>query len=211
MPPASAGSAASTSSAVVSEITDSGSAGSRSQPATSVRNIDLVGAERARDRAGRLVGVDVVRAAVAVGADRRDHRDVVLRDVPDDAGVDALDPPDVADVLALGPLHRRDAEQQPVVAAQPDRRLAVAAEPQHDVLVDLADEHHLRDLDGVGVRHAQAADELDRQVEPLHVARDLRPAAVDDDRVHPDVLEEHDVAREVLAQRAGPPSPRRRT
>ena len=50
-------------------------------------------------------------------------------------------------------------------------------------------------------RHAQAADELDRQVEPLHVARDLRPAAVDDDRVHADVLEQHDVAREVLAQR----------
>jgi hypothetical protein len=82
-----------------------------------------------------------------------------------------------------GPGRGGDAEQQPVVAAQPDRRLAVAAEPQHDVLVDLADQHHLRDLDGVGVGDAEAADELDRHVEPLHVGGDVRPAAVDDDRV----------------------------
>jgi hypothetical protein len=41
IPPATAGIAASTSSAVVSEITESGSAGSRSQPATSVRKITL--------------------------------------------------------------------------------------------------------------------------------------------------------------------------
>ena len=37
--------------------------------------------------------------------------------------------------------------------------------------------------------------------EALHVAGDLRAAAVDDDRVQPDVLEQHDVARELLAQR----------
>ena len=37
------------------------------------------------------------------------------------------------------------------------------------------------------------------------------PAAVHDDRVHADVLEQHDVARELLAQLAGRPSPRRRT
>ena len=70
-----------------------------------------------------------------------------------------------------GAAWRATAEQQPVVAAQPDRRLPVAVDAQDDVLVDLADEHHLRDLDGVGVGDAQAADELDRQPEPLHVAR----------------------------------------
>src|SRR5204863_9149371 len=41
MPPATCGSAASTSSAAVSEITDDGSAVSRSQPATSVRKMTL--------------------------------------------------------------------------------------------------------------------------------------------------------------------------
>ena len=71
---------------------------------------------------------------------------------------------------------------------------------RHDVLVDLADEHHLGDLDRVGVAHAQAADELDRHVEPVHVGGDVRPAAVDDDRVQADVLQEHHVTREVLAQ-----------
>ena len=101
----------------------------------------------------------------------------------------------------LGAGWRLGAEQQPVVAAQPDRRLAVAVDQQHDVLVDLADEHHLRDLDGLRVGHAQAVDELHRQVEPLHVAGDLRAAAVDDHRVHADVLEQHDVARELLLQR----------
>jgi len=35
-------------------------------------------------------------------------------------------------VLALGAGRRRDAEQQPVVAAEPDRGLAVAAEQQDD-------------------------------------------------------------------------------
>ena len=111
-----------------------------------------------------------------------------------------LDPPDEPDVLAGRALHRVDPEQQPVVAAQPHRRLAVAVDAQHDVLVDLADEHHLGHLDGRLVAHPQPADELDRQVQPLHVGGDLRPAAVDHDRVHADVLEEHDVAREVLAQ-----------
>ena len=72
---------------------------------------------------------------------------------------------------------------------------------QHDVLVDLADQHHLRDLDGLRVGHAQPVDELDRQVEAPHVAGDVRAAAVHDHRVHPDVLEQHHVAGELLLER----------
>ena len=178
-----------------------GSPGS-SQPAGHVgQEHDLVGAQRPGHGAGGLVGVDVVRVALAVGADAGHDRDVVLRDVGQHVDVDALDPADEADVLAARRGLARGAEQQPVVAAQPDRGLAVAVEAQHDVLVDLAHQHHLRDLDGLGVRHPQAVDELHRQAEPLHVARDLRAAAVHDHRVHPDVLEQHDVARELLAQR----------
>ena len=37
--------------------------------------------------------------------------------------------------------------------------------------------------------------------EPLHVVGDVGAAAVDDDRVEADVLEQHDVGRERLAQR----------
>ena len=51
-----------------------------------------------------------------------------------------------------------------------------------------------------GVGDPQAGDELHRQTELLHVAGDLGPAAVHDDRVQPDVLQQHDVAGEVLAQ-----------
>ena len=91
-------------------------------------------------------------------------------------------------------------EQGAVVPAQPDRRLAVAVEAQHDVLVQLADQDHLRDLDRLRVGHPQAVDELHLEAEPLHVLGDLGPAAVDDHRVHADVLEQHDVGRERLAQ-----------
>ena len=97
------------------------------QPAGHVgQEHDLVGAERRGHRAGGLVGIDVVGVAVAVGADGGDHRDVVLGDMVEDVDVDALDPADEADVLAGRRRLARGAEQQPVVAAQADRRLAVA-------------------------------------------------------------------------------------
>ena len=137
---------------VASETTLPGSAGSRSQPAHVGQEHDLVRAQRPGDRAGRLVGVDVVRVALAVGADARDDRDVVLGDVVEHVDVDALDPAHEADVLAARRALAGGAEQQPVVAAQPDRGLAVAVDQQHDVLVDLADEHHLRDLDRLARR-----------------------------------------------------------
>ena len=47
--------------------------------------------------------------------------------------------------------------------------------------------------------------------EPLHVVGDLRAAAVDDHRVEADVLEQHDVGGEAVAQRLVASSPRRRT
>ena len=107
---------------------------------------------------------------------------------------------DEADVLASGSGAASDAKQRAVVAAEADRGLAVAVDAQDDLRVDLADQHHLGDLDRVRVGYAQAADELDRQAQPVHVGGDVRAAAVHDDRVQPDVLEQHDVARELLAQ-----------
>src|SRR3712207_7626703 len=55
--------------------------------------LPILGAERPRDGAGGLVGVDVVGVAVAVGGDGGDDRDVVAGDVADDVHVDALDAP----------------------------------------------------------------------------------------------------------------------
>ena len=65
IPPPTRG-AASTSATVAREIRDPGSSGSASQPSTSVRKISLWRAELGRDLARRLVGVDVVGAALAV-------------------------------------------------------------------------------------------------------------------------------------------------
>ena len=112
---------------------------------------------------------------------------------------DALDLADEAELVGLGV--RADLEQGAVLAREPDRGLAVAVEAHDDVGVDLAEQDHLRDLDGLGVGDAHALDEADLHPEPLHVLGDVRAAAVDDHRVQPDVLEQDDVGGEVLAQR----------
>jgi hypothetical protein len=115
--------------------------------------------------------------------------------------VHALDLAHVADVLAAGALDRRDAEQRAVIAAQPDAGWPWRLRRSTMSLLTLPDQHHLGDLDRGGVGHAQAAHELDRHLQALHVGGDVGPAAVHDDRVQADVLEQHHVAREVLAQR----------
>ena len=145
---------------------------------------ELEGLERLGHRGRGGVGVHVVGVALGVGADRRDHRDVVLGDVEQHVHVDALDLAHEADVgLAAGELLLHG-EEAAVVAAQPHRGLPVAVDAQHDVLVLLADEHHLRHLDRGLVGHPQALDEPDLHPEPLHVARDVGAAAVHHDRVH---------------------------
>ncbi len=101
---------------------------------------------------------------------------------------------------SLGVGDRRDLEQRAVLAGEPDRRLAVAVEPLHDVGVELAEQDHLRHLDRLRVGDAQALVEAHLHAEPVHVLADLGAAAVDDDRVQPDVLEQDDVGGEGLAQ-----------
>ena len=51
------------------------------------------------------------------------------------------------------------------------------------------------------VGDAQAVDERALDLEPLEHLADLRPAAMDDDRVDADLLQQHDVLREELAER----------
>ena len=82
--------------------------------------------------------------------------------------VDVLDLADEADLRGLG--DGPDLEHRPVLAREPDRGLALAVEALDDVGVDLAEQDHLRDLDGRGVGDAQALDEPDLEPEPLHVA-----------------------------------------
>ena len=73
--------------------------------------------------------------------------------------------------------------------------------------VDLADQHHAGDVDGLGVGDPQAVAELGRLAEPRHQLADLGAAAVDDDRPHADEAHQHDVLGEqregVVVGRAG--------
>ena len=61
-------------------------------------------------------------------------------------------------------------------------------------------QHHLDDVHRLLVGDAHAADELRLDAELLQQAADLRAAAVDDDRVDADELQQHDVLGEALLE-----------
>ena len=89
---------------------------------------------------------------------------------------------------------------EPSSPERPTAGWPCAVEPLHDVGVELAEQDHPRHLDRLRVGDPQALVEADLEPEPLHVLGDLGAAAVDDDRVEADVLEQDDVGGEVLAQ-----------
>ena len=77
---------------------------------------------------------------------------------------------DVADEAEVGV--RAVASDEPgVLAAQPDGERAVHVDRRDDVAVDLADEHHPGDVEGLGVGDPQAVAELRHHAEALHQRR----------------------------------------
>ena len=72
---------------------------------------------------------------------------------------------------------------------------------RHDVAVDLADQDHAGDVEGLGVGDAQAVAELRLHAEPAHQLADLRAAAVHDHRPDADRAQQHDVVRERVGER----------
>ena len=167
----------------------------------------LLGLEHLGNLAGDDVGIDVVGLALFAGADRRDHRDEAVRGQGlDDAGVDLLDLADLADVdLLLRLVLRRDlhapgADQAAVLSGESDCAPAGVVDQFDDFLVDLAGEHHLDDVHGLGVGHAHALHELALLADAREQLLDLRTATVHDHRIQPDQLQQHDVAREALLE-----------
>ena len=164
------------------------------------------GAERPGDGAGHGVGVDVVGLAAGAHADGRDHRDqarllergqdprIDLLRLADEAEVEDL--LDVGRLVARGPAQLGRLDQVAVLARDADGRAAGGVYGADDALVDGPGQHHLDDLDGLGVGHAQAVDELALDLEAIEHPADLRAAAVHHDRVDADLLEQHDVAGE---------------
>ena len=69
-----------------------------------------------------------------------------------------------------------------------------------DLAVHLADERHADDVDGLGVGHAQAVDELGLLAEPAHQVADLGSPAVHHHGVHAHEPHEHDVLGEELRE-----------
>ena len=65
-----------------------------------------------------------------------------------------------------------------------DGERAVDVDRRHDLRVDLADQHHAGDVEGLGVGDPQAVAELRHLAEAGHQVADLRAAAVHDDGPH---------------------------
>jgi hypothetical protein len=156
---------------------------------------ELLRREGLGDGAGHGVGVDVVGLALLVDADGGDDGDELLGDLAlQDGGVDAADVAHEAEPgVALA-----DGDEAGVLAREADGVGAVAVDGPHHLPVDLADQCHADDVDGLGVGDPQAVDEHGLLAEPGHQVGDLGPAAVDDDGVHADEPHEDDVLGEEL-------------
>ncbi len=66
------------------------------------------------------------------------------------------------------------ADQAGVLARHPDGERAVDVDRRDDVPVDLADQDHAGDVEGLGVGHPQSVDELGDLAQPGHQLADLR-------------------------------------
>ena len=161
---------------------------------------ELFGLQHLGELSGDEVGVDVVGLPVLAHADRRHHRDKApLLQRPDHLRVDRGDFADLADVdlpaavVLVRKQHLPRPDESAVLTGEADRLAARLIDERHDFLVDLAAEHHLDDVHGLGVGDAHALDEFALLAQARQLLVDLRAAAVHDHRVHADQLEQHHV------------------
>jgi hypothetical protein len=118
--------------------------------------------------------------------------ELVAQEPVEDARVDAGH---VADETQFG-VARCGLDQPRVLTADTDCVVAVDVDGGDELRVDLADQHHAGDVDGLGVGDPQAVAELGGLAEPAHQVADLRPAAVHHHRTDADETHQHDVLGE---------------
>ena len=79
------------------------------------------------------------------------------------------------------------------------KRAGLVDQPGH-LFVDRAGQHHFHHFDHGVVGDAQAVDEFAFNIKPFQHGVDLRPAAMDDDRVDADLFQQRDVAAEFIGR-----------
>ncbi len=157
----------------------------------------LLGADCRSDLACHRVGVHVEEAAVITHGHARDNGNVAVLN-------------ESVDIVARHARHLAHASQTGIglggddgariAAGNAHGEIAVHVHGGHQLLVDLAHQHHAHDVHRGFARDAQAVDEFDGKAETLHHLADRRAAAMHDDGIHAHELEQHDIAHHVRAQ-----------
>ena len=156
-----------------------------------------LGVEGAGNIGGGGIPVDIVSVAGFVAADGGNHGDVApIQQIHHRIDVHLLDFAHEAQPLIL------DAalQQAAVHAGEADGLAALHLQQVDQGLVDLAGQHHLHDIHGFLVRHAQAVHEDRLLAQTIHQIIDFRPAAVHKHDMNADEPEEHDVLHDLLLE-----------
>ena len=149
------------------------------------------------DVARHHVGVHVVEAAVLAQRHRSHDGDVVAgNEVVQKRAVDARDAAH-ASQLRAGLFGHDDAR---VGAADAHGEVAVLVESLHQLLVHFAHQHGAHEVHGLGRGDALTVLELHGKLQEIHGLGDGLAAAVHDDGIHADDLQQHDVVHDVGAQ-----------
>ena len=154
-------------------------------------------AERAGNRCGRRVGIDVVASALAVtGYGRDDGNASLFEKRLDNRDVDARDVPHETEILRFGSC----GDETCVKSAQSHGLRALGAQELDEVLVRLACEHALHDAHRLLVGDAKSAHEI--RFDPKGGERlvDGGTAAVNEYDADADHREEHQVVHHLLLQ-----------
>ena len=141
------------------------------------------------ERRGGRVGVHVERLPwhLDVGGDGRDHRNASRVHLGEHGGRIDLDhiahQTDVDDLAVDQGAATGAAEQAGVLPRDRRGERTVLVDQADQFAADLSGQDHAHDIHRLGGRDAVAADELAGDAEPLEHRRDLRAAAVHDDRL----------------------------
>ena len=102
--------------------------------------------------------------------------------------------------VVAGENHLARVDQSSILAGEPHRGPAVAVDEIDDLLVHQAPEHHLDDAHRFVVGDAHAFYELRFLADALEEFADLRTAAMHHDRIHADLLHQHQVPGEAVLE-----------